>query len=137
MKFPLKVRELILRRAAGRCEICGGTMPMPQIHHRRPRGMGGSVDPACGTPANALAIHPQCHRRVEVNREDATERGWIVLQGADPARVPVRLWDGYWMLATDGSMRPSGPSNRPGRQSAAGTALTEDLSVPHDGPPSH
>ena len=136
MRFPTRVREQILRRAGGRCEICGATMPVSQIHHRRPRGMGGSKDTASGTAANGIAIHPRCHSTVESNRELALTKGWLLLQGADPAATPVKLWDGYYLLAEDGTLTPLSPGSRIGRAVSAGTSSTASPSAPRDVEPS-
>lgn len=75
-----------------------------QIHHRRPRGMGGTKQRESGNAANGLLLHPSCHERVERNRSAALAAGWLVPQHADPAEVPVRLWDGWALLSDDGSL---------------------------------
>lgn len=105
MKFTESVRELIKLRAAGRCEICGSRVLGGHIHHRQPRGMGGSrKDESKGSAANGLYIHPGCHVTVEMSRSRALDQGWLMKQGQEPTEVPVRLWDGWWLLADDGTM---------------------------------
>ena len=69
-----------------------------QIHHRRPRGMGGSDDPLTNTSANGLHFCYGCHDGAEKHRQTALDRGWLVPQGVDPASVPVRLFDGLYLL---------------------------------------
>lgn len=63
--------------------------PASQHHHRRPRGMGSSKRPDTNTAANALAVCEPDHRRIESNRTEALEMGWLVRQGHDPEHVPV------------------------------------------------
>jgi hypothetical protein len=66
--------------------------------------MGGTSRKEIGTAANALYLHPACHERVERNRTDAYENGWLLTANDDPVQKPVRLWDGWALLAADGSM---------------------------------
>lgn len=80
-----------------------------QIHHRRPRGMGGSSDDACGTAANGIWVHPNCHGKIESNREQAYMKGWLVRQGHDPAAVPFKRYDKWVLLLPDGTMEQSPP----------------------------
>lgn len=75
-----------------------------QFHHRRPRGMGGSKNAITGNACNALFLHPACHALVESNRETAIENGWLVRQGSDPSKVPVKLHFGWVLLLEDGSV---------------------------------
>jgi hypothetical protein len=111
VKFSEKTRHLIRCRAQNRCEICGVSCINGEIHHRRPRGMGGSKDPVCGSPANGILLHTACHRKVESNREQALERGWLVRQSVNPETVPFRRYDIWMMLNSDGTVTPfsSGP----------------------------
>ncbi|MFJ5532450.1 HNH endonuclease [Streptomyces sp. NPDC093261] len=90
-----KVRELVWQRAEGRCERCflpitGGDH---SIHHRRPRGMGGSSDPATNSPANLLLLCGSgvtgCHGWVETHRELAYQTGLLVHRWQDPRDVPL------------------------------------------------
>lgn len=106
MKFSTNVRKVVLLRAEGRCEGCGlkGSL---QLHHRRPRGMGGSTDPKAGTAANALALCSGCHLQVaEQKRDGAREMGWLIPQGTDPEETPVRLYDGWFWLGVGGEAHP-------------------------------
>ena len=97
--FPPKVREQITRRASGMCEICF-FYAAEHIHHRRPRGVGGSKAPDTNTAANGLALCTECHSWVESNRTKALELGWLVRQGHNPAEMPV--WIGWrWVLLCD------------------------------------
>lgn len=60
------------------------------LHHRRPRGSGGSRRADTNSPSNLVVLCAHCHAAVEGNRTDALAAGWLVSQWDDPARVPVR-----------------------------------------------
>ncbi|RVW03162.1 hypothetical protein EGT50_09970 [Rhodococcus xishaensis] len=87
------VRELIEARAGGRCEAmwagtCNGRVE--EIHHRRPRGAGGSKAPAVNRAGNGIAICSPCHRLIESQRDAARTAGLLVsLHESHPANVPV------------------------------------------------
>lgn len=103
MKFSDKTKEAIWERAKGRCEICGSLALYHQIHHRRPRGMGGSKDPVVGGISNGILVHPHCHASIESQRETAKKNGWLVSQFADPETTPFKKYDGWAMLNQDGT----------------------------------
>lgn len=102
--FPLVVRNFILDRDNGSCVRCGRQvmwwngirwtqMGEYSIQHRRPRGMGGSKDPATNAPMNGVVLCGSattgCHSEVESNRAQAYDDGHLVHQGIDPATIPV------------------------------------------------
>lgn len=102
--FPRRVRDQIVARANGACERCGVPVNVFQIHHRRPRGMGGSTAEDTNRASNGLCVCVSCHGDIEANREDALKYGWLVRQGQDPVAVRV-LRRGQWVtLANDGWM---------------------------------
>jgi hypothetical protein len=107
---PSRVAVAIVRaRSGGVCEICGARRAN-QIHHRRPRGMGGSRRVSTNRAANLLDVDDGCHERIERNREWAREHGYLVAQQQDPDAVPVNLW-GRWVLLDDsGGMREPEPA---------------------------
>lgn len=106
------VRLVVVSRAGGSCELCGvpvamidddsQTTPLAaySIHHRQPRGMGGTDDPAVNSSANLLLLCGSattpggCHAMVESQRAMAVEHGWLVPKPLDPASKPVRLFFG-------------------------------------------
>lgn len=116
------VRRKVAERAGYSCEACGlilyaagiQTWTSPHsFHHRRPRGMGGSSDPATNSPANLLLLcgtgTTGCHGLIEARRSWALEAGYLVPQGQDPAAVPVVVapnllvlldHDGYYLEAS-------------------------------------
>lgn len=96
--------NLVLARAAGFCERCGFAR-LEQIHHRKPRGSGGTSDPAINLPSNLLAICSPCHLTIESDRTVAYQQGWLVHRQHDPAKSPVWLAGvGFAFLNVDGSI---------------------------------
>ncbi len=128
MTITTVVHALLRERSVGRCEMCGG--PATNTHHRRPRGMGGSKDPATNTPANLVRVcgsgSTGCHGWIESNREAARDCGYLVGQGHDPATVPVLLMTSgglfeWVLLDADGGYTTC---------CACGTTLAGDLATP-------
>ena len=115
-EVPEDVRRVVYERAGFRCESCavGLTPDKRHLHHRRPRGMGGSTDEATNRASNLIAICPDCHWLVEHNRLVALEHGLLVRQGADPARVPMLRAEGGLVLLDDaGGTQPWDPTVLP------------------------
>lgn len=100
--FSKSVVAEILTRDEHTCVRCGrGVDPSARgigwsIHHRRPRGMGGSRDPEVTGPTNGVVLCGSgttgCHGWVESNRVDARRLGFLVAQWQDPELVPVQHW---------------------------------------------
>lgn len=99
------VRRQVIERDQGRCVVTGAFVVDPDtlrpygqfsIHHRRPRGMGGSKDPAVNSPANLLLLSGTgttgAHGWVESHRAEAVDQGLIVSQAQSPELVPVMHW---------------------------------------------
>jgi 5-methylcytosine-specific restriction protein A len=97
--FSSHVRATIHERAQGWCERCGGERGW-EIHHRRPRGAGGTRRPETNLPSNGLLLCAASHRRIESQRAEAYEHGWLVHQTSDPREIPV-LYRGTWVLLDD------------------------------------
>lgn len=110
--FSRPTRLLVYARAQERCERCGVYAYGGSVHHRRPRGMGGSKQPATNGPANALllcghATSPDgCHQWVENHRADALDQGLLVLQSQTPAEIPVQTRHGLVRLDDLGNYIP-------------------------------
>jgi 5-methylcytosine-specific restriction protein A len=109
--FPPKVRRLIMERAGiegdwVRDEVSGMWVHVEdaQLHHRIPRGSGGSKRPEVNQSANGLVLSPTTHYRVEVNRRDALKKGWLIskLSVELPFSVPVLLHHGWVVLDNQG-----------------------------------
>jgi hypothetical protein len=105
--FSPDVRELIIDRCKGRCELCGIHTDTGQFHHRNPRRMGGTRRESLGKASNSLYLHQGCHERVESNRHEAYVNGWLLYADDEPNEMRVKLWDGWYLLSDDGSLQSS------------------------------
>ena len=108
--FSDVVKARVMARSGGYCEVraSGCWDEASQLHHRRPRGMGGSRSPVTGSASNAAACCVQCHAWAESHRELAMDRGWIVRQGADPREIPVYRYRRWVLLDDEGGITPAG-----------------------------
>ena len=79
-----KTAQLVCARLYGMCLRCQ-EKPGSQIHHRKPRGMGGTSDPKINDPENLVWICRECHALIERHREVSYQTGWLVRRSADPA----------------------------------------------------
>lgn len=109
--MPAETAELVRARAGGRCERCGARdSRFMSLHHRKPRGMGGSRDPRINSPANLLLLCGSgttgCHGWVESNRAEARDLGLLVYRAQDPVQIPVQLRYGTTRLRDDGGRQP-------------------------------
>jgi len=66
----------------GQCEVCGAVSQLDQ-HHVRPKGMGGSKDPAIEAPENKITLCRTCHRNIH-------EGGWLLQRSEHELRVVDR-----------------------------------------------
>jgi hypothetical protein len=88
--FTPETRLNIMLRDEHKCVFDGVPIDLHyEIHHRRPRGMGGSRDPQTNSPANGILLCPEHHRWIEANRAEALVMGLLVRQIHDPAMQPV------------------------------------------------
>lgn len=80
------------------------------LHHRKPRGMGGTKDPGIHSPANIIVLCGSgttgCHGWVEQHRAESYDLGLLVHRTDDPSAVPVRLSRGLGLLLDDGGWQP-------------------------------
>lgn len=97
--FSPKTRRIIHDRANGQCERCT-SWDATDVHHRRPRGAGGSKDPITNSPANGVLACRPCHLEIESQRTRAFMDGWLLRQSQDPRNVPVRLYQNRWAFLT-------------------------------------
>ena len=91
----------VLAATDGRCAACRRTLTGQRgfdwsIHHRLPRGMGGTKTASATDPAYLLALCGSgvsgCHGWIESHRSDAYDKGYLLrhtVPPTDPASVPV------------------------------------------------
>ena len=96
--------ELVRWRDRDTCRRC--PRAGEQIHHRKPRGMGGTRDPRINCPSNLVLLCSADHLWVETHRAQARDEGWLVSQWQDPARVPIVVGGRPTWLAEDGKAYP-------------------------------
>jgi 5-methylcytosine-specific restriction protein A len=97
------VVAIVQERSSGCCERCGNDWAT-QLHHRRPRGMGGTKREGSNTASALLHLCQRCHAYIESHRWQALTLGWLVLQDGDPVATPVRTRHGVVMLTDDGGI---------------------------------
>lgn len=90
----------VLARDDHSCVCCGTPVRGDRgvdwsIGHRKPRGLGGSSDPAINRPSNLITLAGSgttgCHGAMESNRAWALEHGYLVSRYSDPAMVAVLI----------------------------------------------
>lgn len=120
--FTPAVRAAIRDSHPG-CVGCGSRVD--ELHHIRPRGMGGTSNRDVGAPWNGLPTCRTCHRVAESRRDLARTLGWLTAR-PDP-HTPfwtVRLGWCRWVLLDDGPpcwcIRPFQPSPGPDADQAVG-----------------
>ncbi|MCJ1709279.1 HNH endonuclease [Microbacterium sp. VKM Ac-2923] len=124
-KFTPATVALILDRDEGRCWWCGiyvlnGTRGFDwSIHHRCPRGMGGTSEPFVGAASNGIVLCGNgtqgCHGEFEDDRDRALDLGILVHRIAAfrreenrPIHIPICDRDGRaWKLTDDGEKKPA------------------------------
>lgn len=118
MKVPTDTRALVLSRDGSKCARCGtgvGNIPS-SVHHRRPRGMGGTRDIRSIDPRNLVLVcgtgTTGCHHEIESNRAQAYEDGWL-LRTYDDLNEPMVATDGHRIYLDDVGGRIDGATRAP------------------------
>lgn len=113
-KFSVDTVFLIVTRDDHRCAACGVRVNGERgrdwsVHHRKPRGMGGTKDPAVSSPANGVILCGSgttgCHGEVEANRGNAMVEGFLISRNGVqvPSEVSIEhAVHGYVYLDDDG-----------------------------------
>jgi len=109
-KMPAATVEAVRRRSQNRCERCGTDDALRwSLHHRKPRGMGGSKDPAINSPANIVLLCGSgttgCHGWVESHRAEAYIDGLLLYRKDDASEMPVTLRYGTVFLDDVGGVQ--------------------------------
>ncbi len=100
-EFSAATVALIWKRDRGCCAWCGLRIRGDRgsdwsVHHREPRGMGGSRRPHVSGAANGVLLHGSgttgCHGKVEADRAKALELGFLVsrIGVRRPAEVEIK-----------------------------------------------
>lgn len=98
----IKAKKAVAERDGGKCMRCFGVAA--DVHHRKPRGMGGTSDPEQNYGLdNLISLCRYCHDWAHAEPADAYACGFLVHSGDDPAEVPVVIAkDLGFMLTKDG-----------------------------------
>jgi len=103
-----EVRQQIFLRANFSCERCSETRFTfgTSIHHRKPRGMGGTKKQEINDPTNLIFLcgtgTTGCHGWIESNRKIAFEKGLLVRQTENPSDIPFQdSFGNMWKLSSD------------------------------------
>lgn len=88
------LREKVLERCSGYCELCGNSLYEDfALHHRKLRSRGGK-----DSIENLIALHHECHNfgthSVHLNIKKSTDSGHLVPRHAEPNEYPLTLPDG-------------------------------------------
>ncbi len=106
-----KVRLVCWVREDRDCGRCSRPLMDGELHHRRPRGAGGSRRTETNLPGNLLWLCRECHAYVESHRRAAMADGLLVGQLETPSLVPL-LYRGRWsLLDDDGGVTPYLPGD--------------------------
>lgn len=106
------VLKQVLMRDDNKCAKCGKQISGERgrdwsLHHRRPRGAGGTSLVWPNLPGNLILLHGSgvdgCHGDVESYRDDAREKGFLVaLNGKrKSSAVPILHAVHGWVLLDD------------------------------------
>jgi hypothetical protein len=107
-----KVREFLLTRSGGYCEVSGRVLDPDtfDVHHRRNKGMGGTTRPDRDALWNLLALDPATHnaavqgaRSVHGSTTWSNPCGYLLWQAEDPAVREFLLHGREWVkIGPDG-----------------------------------
>lgn len=111
MKTPDSVYASAVNRDIPWCVRCGVDTQATggSRHHRIPRGMGGTSNPAVHTVANIILLcgtgTTKCHGWVHAHPLEAKDNGWSVPSTANPEGWPVLYRLRWRLLSVDGGWR--------------------------------
>jgi hypothetical protein len=90
-QIPRANRQIVQGRAFGRCERCLTATLCGDLHHRRPKGLGGSKAADRHDVGNLVYVCRSCHAWCHGNPTDAAETGFIVPRssGTHFTAVPI------------------------------------------------
>ena len=98
------VGQLVIERDQEQCVARvthpGKAAPGEQIHHRKPRRMGGTTQRSTNGVTNLIYLCRPCHEWIENNRDLSTDLGWLLRASQSPTEAPL-LYRGVWSLLRD------------------------------------
>jgi len=109
----------ILERAGYSCEGCLSPLGDRRgedwsVHHRVPRGMGGTRWAGANRPPNLLILCGSgttgCHGFAESHRGPAVAAGWLVQSRTDPRSVAVLIGGELWTYLGDDAEYAESPA---------------------------
>ena len=65
--------------------------------------MGGTKRPGTAGAANGVLVHGWCHTRIEHNRAESREIGFLLYQGDTPEMIPILINQEWVRLNNDGT----------------------------------
>lgn len=105
-----QTRTLVLTRSGYKCERCYGRLDEGygfSVHHRLPRGMGGTKGREIHQASYLLVLCGSgvtgCHGWVEVNRTQALTLGLLIYRIDKGYEIPfMDIREKWWILDNDG-----------------------------------
>jgi hypothetical protein len=81
MAVTAATAKTVRDRELDRCQLCGGREWEDangfDLHHLRPKSMGGTADPQRDAPERLALLHAECHKEVHANPREARALGLI------------------------------------------------------------
>lgn len=98
--FTRDLKQLVWLRDGGHCQRCWASVWQGDIHHRRPRGMGGrdGRETWINHHSNLVLLCRSCHDFLEEHPIEARRTGYRLDHGQVPEEVPIYCGDGVWYL---------------------------------------
>lgn len=101
----MTARQVVMERSGWRCERCL-SLPVDAVHHRRPKGMGGTDVAWVEQPANLVALCRGCHEWVHAHPYEARQSGWLLSKWSGMAdSSPITDLSGVTVWLTDDGSR--------------------------------
>ena len=105
------IRKTVLSRDGNMCLRC--LEPAAHVHHRRPKGMGGTSDEVIKYGlANLVSVCFSCHELIHRRPALAYETGFLVHAWDNPEAIPLRVgsYSQLLKLSVDGGIERIGES---------------------------
>jgi hypothetical protein len=112
LKVDEETRTAVFERAYYRCERCHGGPDVFgwSVHHRVPRGMGGSKNPMLHQMANLILLCGSgvsgCHGWVESYRDQARNDGFLLQRVNSAEEIPfIDNEKNAWLIDNEGGKK--------------------------------